>query len=154
MRLRQLAPVLWAGLIYATSTTVITMKQLGGVAESISRGAMTSDVFLIFWGAVWFIFVKGWHMTEFGVLYWLLKRAGLRPMHAALTAAVYAALDEWHQTFVAARGGHASDVLIDLLGILAAWLIIERVLAGKRSLGWLVGASIAGAAVGLSLNVF
>lgn len=154
MKLRQLAPLLWAGLICATSTTVITMKQLGGVAESVSRGAMTSDAFLVFWGAAWFIFVKGWHMTEFGVLYWLLNRAGLRPIHAAQVAAVYAALDEWHQTFVAARGGHASDVLIDLLGILAAWLIIERVLAGKRSLAWLVGALITASAVGLSLYVF
>lgn len=39
-------------------------------------------------------------------------------------AVIFAALDEFHQTFVAGRSGNPTDVLIDSLGVAAAILIL------------------------------
>ena len=65
------------------------------------------------------------HMAEYAVLYLLARRAmGAR---AALAFSIlYAASDEWHQTFVPGRRGAASDVLIDALGAGAAWVARRR----------------------------
>jgi VanZ family protein len=63
------------------------------------------------------------HLTEYGILAALLYRAfrpGRRLFGAAilalLVAGICAALDEFHQSFVAARTGTPWDVLIDCLG--------------------------------------
>jgi len=69
---------------------------------------------------------KGLHAAGYAALalLWLrpLAAAGARrPARAALVvAAAYAALDEWHQTFVPGRHGHLGDVAIDVAGALAA----------------------------------
>jgi VanZ family protein len=79
-----------------------------------------------------FILRKLAHMAEYAVLTALLVHA-LR-MHVArkahtlliavLVALLYVFSDEWHQTFVAGRGGSLGDVGIDALGItgVSAWL--------------------------------
>lgn len=68
------------------------------------------------------------HMLEFGCLFLLasmtLRQEGLRHRSyfaAAVVATSYAAVDEYHQTFVAGRSGHPRDVLIDCIGITLAW---------------------------------
>ena len=45
---------------------------------------------------------------------------------AAGLCALYAASDEWHQTFVPQRGGVLSDVFIDCGGIAIAGIILFR----------------------------
>lgn len=79
---------------------------------------------------------KAAHMTEYAVLFFLLRRAlrlsGVsRPGLAALPLCVlYAAGDEFHQSFTEGRGPSPVDVGIDgagallMWGLLAAW---ERV---------------------------
>ena len=75
--------------------------------------------------AVQFAVRKAAHVTEYGILSFLAARA----LHGAtrafrcrngLTAfaiaATYAALDEYHQSFVASRTGSPHDVLIDACG--------------------------------------
>ncbi len=65
------------------------------------------------------------HMAEYGVLWFLWWRA-LNREHAGIAAAItviYAASDEWHQTFVHGRVGAPTDVLIDACGVLLAFLI-------------------------------
>ena len=84
-----------------------------------------------------FVLRKLAHVVVFTVLFVLLSaafdpRARLRsprPDRRALAAAwvctvLYAASDEWHQTFTRGRVGQASDVMIDMIGptLLAAWL--------------------------------
>lgn len=72
---------------------------------------------------------KAAHLAEYAVLFALLRRAlaaeGLSPRRAGaaafLLAVLYAAGDEWHQSFVPGRAGAASDVLIDAAGALLAW---------------------------------
>lgn len=77
------------------------------------------------------LIVKGWHFTEFAVLL-LLSVSALRWLSGSMTATkilaaaafciVFAASDEWHQTFVADRFGTTWDVGIDALGVTLATL--------------------------------
>jgi VanZ family protein len=113
---------LWAAWIFGSSCTVITRKQLvagASVATHASQQAVSNA-----WESVWWIFVKGYHVLEFTVLTLLLIAAvpalKRNPLVAALLAVVYAATDEWHQTFVPHRGGHITDVLIDSFGVVIA----------------------------------
>jgi VanZ family protein len=73
------------------------------------------------------------HMTEYGLLLFLLWRP-LREVgseRSALVAAfaigvLYAASDEWHQSFVDGRHGTPVDVAIDAVGMTVAVLLIRR----------------------------
>ena len=49
------------------------------------------------------------HMAEFGLLWWLWRRALGRPAVAAAVALAYGATDEWHQSFVSGRVGSPLD---------------------------------------------
>lgn len=73
---------------------------------------------------------KSGHLLEYGILALLLWRAitgsigeKASPWHAwviPLVCLVFAATDEYHQSFVPGRGSSASDVMIDALGIAVA----------------------------------
>jgi VanZ family protein len=79
------------------------------------------------------------HLTEYAVLAWLFWRAVRQPLKhdarpwsgrlavgAILFVALYAASDEWHQTFVPSREGCVRDVVIDttgaVLGMFGLWV--------------------------------
>lgn len=70
---------------------------------------------------------KGAHMLEFGVLFFLYRRALFlsEKKHAGAIAfgltVLYAATDEFHQRFVPDRGPSVTDVAIDSCGALLAW---------------------------------
>jgi VanZ family protein len=80
------------------------------------------------------------HLTEYAILAMLLWRAKRKPLRkgfrtwlwrdagwALLLSAIYAATDEFHQTFVPSREGCLRDVIIDTLGaaagLLALWVL-------------------------------
>jgi VanZ family protein len=65
---------------------------------------------------------------------WALSGITGRPVAiAALIAFVYAATDEYHQSFVETRNGSPIDVGVDTIGIaLAAWLIGRLPLGAAR----------------------
>ena len=88
---------------------------------------------------VQFAMRKAAHVTEYAILAALLLRAirGDRPQlrlaSAALAVALaitWAALDEYHQSFVASRTGSAGDVLIDaagaIVGAIGYWWAMRR----------------------------
>lgn len=81
---------------------------------------------------VWDLFVKkGAHMVAYAVLAILARHAGLGFAPAAALAALYAASDEFHQSFIPGRNGTVADVLIDLVGValglfLYSWLARHR----------------------------
>jgi len=84
-----------------------------------------------FWIGNWFFVVKGWHMTEYAVLTSLatfaLRKAQIGGAAGSIwiafaLASVFAASDEWHQTFVPGRDGCLRDVLIDIGGAFLAAL--------------------------------
>lgn len=62
------------------------------------------------------------HMTEYGLLWFLLWRAlGYgRPWPAVAVALLYAASDEYHQTFIEGRSGTARDWVVDAAGVALA----------------------------------
>lgn len=102
-----LPPLLWAALIFVLSSI-----------PSLESGLPKP------WD---FALRKIGHVIEYAILTVLLARA-LRAHGAplrralvwsALLAVVYAAGDEYHQTFVAGREGALRDVLIDGVGVLA-----------------------------------
>ncbi|MFK7822137.1 MAG: VanZ family protein [Planctomycetaceae bacterium] len=128
--------VLWAASIFATSSTVITPHTFfAWFRKNIFDDPESFRQFQVFWAASWLFVVKGWHVTEFAILTVLTTRAtdvvrGNQTSRNVLIAAglcvVYAASDEWHQTFVPKRGGVFSDVLIDCFGIAMAALVLFR----------------------------
>lgn len=79
------------------------------------------------------------HMIAFGGLA-VACVVGLRAQHArvntaltggALLAIAYAAIDEYHQTFVPTRHGALSDVAIDALGVGIASIVLAKVFARR-----------------------
>ncbi|HBH46643.1 MAG TPA: hypothetical protein DDX47_04775 [Candidatus Jacksonbacteria bacterium] len=74
---------------------------------------------------------KGAHMVEYGILTWLLvkvigkKKQSVLPL-AMILAALYAATDEYHQSFISGRDGNWHDWLVDVAGILISFLILKR----------------------------
>lgn len=60
---------LWAGLIFATSSTVVTPQAFfAWFSENVFTTDESFERFRLFWGACWLFVVKGWHVTEFAIL--------------------------------------------------------------------------------------
>ncbi|MGV3487441.1 MAG: VanZ family protein [Tuberibacillus sp.] len=75
-----------------------------------------------------FVIRKLAHLTEFGLLAFLLWRA-LRPVQrtglwAWLLTVLYAATDEWHQSFQPGRSPEVTDVMIDACGAFIVLFVI------------------------------
>jgi len=92
-------------------------------------------------GSVQLVVRKCAHLTEYAILAALLVRAfrqnqprGRRALLVCFfVAALCAALDEYHQSFVASRTGSPWDVLIDCAGALAGFLIYWFVTPNRKS---------------------
>ncbi len=92
---------------------------------------------------IWWIFLlrKVAHFSEYALLcaLWLRALRTVVGLDGALRAAVgicvlYAATDEFHQTFIGGRVGTWHDVVIDTAGALsAAWLLRRRAQSQPRS---------------------
>ncbi len=79
------------------------------------------------------------HMAVFGSLMATLWRAS-GPRTAVVLTLAYAALDEWHQTWVEGRNGAVHDWAIDALGAgvasaIIVWRLRRRYSRGRRSPG-------------------
>jgi VanZ family protein len=77
------------------------------------------------------------HATEYALLVlawaWAVRPATrLSAPLGALIALIYAATDEYHQTFVTGRSGTATDFLVDAIGVVIA-LALLRYHRGVRS---------------------
>src|SRR5688500_6581592 len=135
--IRTFAPAIaWALVIFATSCRYIDRDTFVRFTGAVLPSGSSREIWTSIWQAAGLLFVKGYHVFEFALLT-LLVHSGLpklkperRTFYLALSAAAstsYAALDEWHQTFVPGRGGRVSYVAIDFIGIgLAMILIIRR----------------------------
>jgi VanZ family protein len=75
------------------------------------------------------------HMVEYGLLWFLWWRAlgyGNPGIAIAITL-LWAASDEYHQTFVDGRHGSPWDVAIDAVGVSLALLLARRAYSQPRS---------------------
>ena len=97
--------VLWAALIFSLSSIPHLGTNLG-----------TGDLILR----------KCAHVTEYAVLAFLLARAIGRAAPAFLLGVLYAASDEFHQSFVSGRHASPIDVAIDSVGLLIGILAWRR----------------------------
>ena len=117
--MRRLAPYLWYAFIFASSCKTVNGEMIDKEIRRRAPGKR-GDLLSAIWNKAWWLPVKGWHATEFAILYTLLRYSGRSREAAMLLVAAGAALDEYHQTFVEGRTGTARDVLIDVGGALVA----------------------------------
>ena len=131
-----LPPILWAGFIFAASTnafsSVHTAPWMARILMAIFGHSLPQSQF----ETVHFSIRKLGHLTEYGILGALLFRAfrgdEKRRWHwrwsvsAVILAAIYAATDEWHQSFVPSREPSAWDALIDTVGATLAQVLFFR----------------------------
>jgi VanZ family protein len=125
--------LLMIGLMYYASTDVLSGENTRNAIEDILRWFVAHPsnrtiARMNFWVR------KSAHFTEYAVLAWLLFRAfradspdkwKLRWFGYSLAGcAVWAALDEFHQTFTRSRGGSPYDSLLDSTGALVILLVI------------------------------
>lgn len=137
--------IIWMALIFLFSTDLFSGRETASVILPILGlllGWVIPDQFL---GTIHFLIRKGAHFTEYAVLGLLWYRAvnptlrnwNLKPaLWAFLLSSIYAATDEFHQTFTMTRDGRVMDVIIDssgaLTAIIAIW-IYTKVLASLRT---------------------
>ena len=86
-----------------------------------------------------FVTFKSMHILEYALMFFLLFRAYYRTFTkknksilfflAIITTLIYAAFDEFHQTFVPTRSGALRDIGIDSIGILLSFLYTKIHLA-------------------------
>lgn len=127
-------PLIWMALIFYFSTDALSSENTGSYLELIlgSLGIRLSPETL---NQIHFAIRKAAHFTEYAILSALLYRAfrggrgsiwrGSWALSTALVLAVYALLDEFHQTFTATRSGSIYDSAIDFTGGLTALLLIR-----------------------------
>lgn len=114
-----LPPVLWMGVIFFLSAQPTLPHHPDTLLDSILK--------------------KAAHVIEYGILAFLIWRALSRgwgdhswPALAVgfVVSVLYAASDEYHQTFVPGRNGTLMDVGFDTVGALVALLVVGRL--GKK----------------------
>jgi VanZ family protein len=128
--------LLWAIVISAFSTGVFTSDNTSRIIVPILKWffphASQETLFLVHH----FIRKMG-HVTEYFILSLLILRgirAGKTGIHlgwalaAVAIVGCYAALDEFHQSFVPGRTAAVSDVLIDTAGGVAAQVVVALVM--------------------------
>ena len=132
--------LLWAVMISVFSTGLFKSDNTGSVIIPILRFFLphASAETLVF---LHHIIRKCGHLTEYFILSMLILRgirAGQKGLYlrwvlvTILIVAGYAALDEYHQSFVPGRTAAVGDVLIDTTGGIAAQIVASLfVLLGK-----------------------
>jgi VanZ family protein len=128
-----LPAVLWTALIVSASGGWLSGERTGFILRALLAlfGSVPIEVLAV----VHFFVRKLAHLTEYGILAWLLYRArgktqavwNISWARFALAGVLAIAItDELHQHFVPSRTGSPIDVLIDLTGGLLALFIVRR----------------------------
>ncbi len=124
--------LVWSGVIFFMSTDTFSAAHTGSILWPILHWfipSLTEDQFQ----QIHFFTRKWAHLTEYFIFYLLLFRGfrgGRRGWYwtwafgAWFIAAVYSALDEIHQSFVASRTASAWDSMIDSTGAFLALIAV------------------------------
>lgn len=132
-RIRPFVPaILWMGIIFVMSSSLFGSDETGTLVQDVIRyfypSATPEDI-----ETINFVVRKAAHFTEYAVLAVLWHRglaggSGLdtrdRVVTAFVISAVYAASDEFHQSFVPGRTPAVADVLLDSSGAAFACLLL------------------------------
>ncbi len=133
-------PVLvWMSLVFIGSTDVMSAKHTSRFIEPMLR-FLYPGISEEWIGHIHLVIRKCGHLSEFGAFCLLVWRALRKPVcpdprpwdtrlavRAILLAMLYAASDEFHQSFYDSRGSSVSDVMIDTTGATLAILLLWRV---------------------------
>jgi len=95
-------------------------------------------------GFIEFFIRKAGHVSEYAVLalLWSLAllakriKAVIALLTSSIISVLYACTDEWHQTFVPDRTGHAIDVAIDAIGVAVAIIIVLVGIGVRKWIRW------------------
>lgn len=144
--IRYWLPVIcWLALIFVASTDLMSAQHTSRFIGHFLRW-INPDVSLETVRTVQFAIRKAAHVTEYAILALLFFRAlqsgttrsfGRNAAITLVVCGIYAALDEYHQSFVASRTGSPGDVVIDTLGaglgiLLYGWTLVRIRRAGAR----------------------
>lgn len=130
-------PLCWTGLIMYLGggqwSSEETSSFLGPMLRALLPGF--SPEFL---GAVHFLIRKTAHLSEYGVLAVLWRRAAGRSWVALALAVLTASVDEFRQLFAPGREGSVYDVLLDGTGAAAALALVSalRSRLGRGAWAW------------------
>jgi VanZ family protein len=128
-------PVLaWMIFIFIGSTDLLSAEHTSRFIGPFLRW-FTPDVSDATIASVQLLVRKCGHLTEYAILAALLYRALVKHwiVIAFVISALYATLDEFHQSFVASRTGSPWDVMIDCGGALIGLAIYSRFAANQKS---------------------
>jgi len=139
--LKHWLPVLiWLGVIFLGSTDMLSAEHTSRFLVPFLRWIDPQISFATL-NAIQLGIRKLGHLTEYAILAMLLWRAlrsgtrwqvkmSILFLVAALASAIFAASDEFHQSFVPSRTASPTDVMIDicgaLVGLLACSMFAER----------------------------
>ena len=127
--------ILWAGTIFFTSCFYISGVQWVQFVQRLLPFPAWRSSFEAFWNSYSLYVVKGWHVTEYAILFLFVSGVLKNRIAPARSARLYAwgicllfaMSDEWHQTFVPPRDGCLRDVMAGAsLALLAQSLLVLR----------------------------
>ena len=136
---------IWLGVIFAGSTDIFSTEQTSRYLVPFLRW-LDPQISVSTIATIHFALRKLGHLTEYAVLAALLWRAlrsgkNLRAKMSTLfvgvwvACAIFAASDEFHQSFLASRTASLHDVMIDISGAVAGLVIcvMSAVWANRKS---------------------
>ena len=125
--------VAWMIFIFIGSTDLLSAAHTSRFIAPFLRW-FSPDVSDATIAAVQLIVRKCAHLTEYAILAAFLCRAlrQTRLSGAFIIAALYAVLDEFHQSFVSTRTASGWDVLVDCIGALIGVLLFGAVLRRRN----------------------
>ncbi len=143
--LKHWLPVLiWLGVIFLGSTDMLSAEHTSRFLVPFLRWIDPQISFATL-NAIQLGIRKLGHLTEYAILAMLLWRAlrngtrwqikmSILFLVAALASAIFAASDEFHQSFVPSRTASPTEVMIDICGALVGLLACSIFAARKNSL--------------------
>jgi VanZ family protein len=132
--------ILWMTIIFLGSTDMLSAEHTSRFLVPFLRW-LDPQISFATLNAIQFGIRKLGHLTEYAVLAMLLWRAlrsgtrwqmkmSMLVLVAALGCAIFAASDEFHQSFVPSRTPSPRDVMIDIcgafLGLAVCWMFARR----------------------------
>ena len=132
--------IVWMAIIFLGSTDMLSAEHTSRFLAPFLRW-IDPQISLAALNAIQLGVRKLGHLTEYAILamlLWRALRAGIRWqmkmsilfLVAALASAIFAASDEFHQSFVPSRTASPTDVMIDicgtLIGLSICWMFAKR----------------------------
>ena len=125
--------IVWMAIIFLGSTDMLSAEHTSRFLVPFLRW-FDPQISLAALNAIQLGIRKLGHLTEYAILamlFWRALRGGIRWqmkmsllfLVAVLASAIFAASDEFHQSFVPSRTGSPNDVMIDICGALAGLAI-------------------------------